>query len=228
MIAKKKNTVIWILMGFILCACLTMSANSSLYLFQNSDCEYPCWIGIMPKVTSIQEAIEIINAKNEQYHQRGIFFGNWVKENVDAINLSANEISVWINADQNQIINNFGFSIHDRLFHKTKIDNLVQYFGTPEKIGICVDNRSRVSISYIYPYLDVIALHLQKTSWNLDGEYKFENAKKLRIQQVFVGKGSWTLNRYDFEIPWSDIDHSIILDMSKRLQDSECEKLMGY
>jgi hypothetical protein len=152
-------------------------------LIQKTGCQFPCWQSIQPGVTTSDEAIQIllqmpfIDSKPSTSPRKiddARSYSSWTfQKNIREMGGGItyyNDIVAYIDFD---------------VINKTKIDELVAYYGNPELISVISGQADTqwLEVSWLYPKQGVLIMHFNP-HWRLKGT-NVDITHNLKVDRVY-------------------------------------------
>lgn len=227
---KKKfayiSLLILLLISISLSSCsLRIEKVNPLEVIDSGDCSAPCWRGIIPGVTTLDEAwviaqsmLEVINStENAPISIEKDGKGEYIIIYFD-------KISVTFSADSLGVVEEGDFYFHLlRELEKPTMGDLLSIYGEPESIEICHElMEMRRAIVYIY-YPQMYLLFDQTLPIEGD-DYSVSVNKNTHIDTILLLPRAHERPVYDFSFSWTGYG-DVVIEPAKRNEGSICTEL---
>jgi len=219
-----RSLVIIILLGIPSCS-INSGKNDPLQVIDSEDCLAPCWRGIIPGVTTLDEAWALAQQMMQERNPNEGVPTEIEKDTLDRyIIIYFEKIGLKFYVDSHGVIEEGEFSFHLlRRSEKPKLKDLLSVYGEPDSIEMCHDlMEMRRAIVYIY-YPQMYFLFDQTLP--IEGEsFDVFVEENTRIDYISLLPQSFERPVYDFSFPWSGYGDMSITP-TQRNSESICEKL---
>lgn len=222
---KLLRPLVFIIMLAISSCSINSDKNDPLHVIDSEGCSAPCWRGIKPGVTTLDEAWIIAQQMVQASNTNEVVPTEIKKNAADRyIIIYFGKTSLTFYADSQGVIEEGEFYFHLlRHSEKPKLDDLLSVYGEPDSIEICHDLMEiRRAIVYIY-YSQMYFLFEQSLPLYGDS-FDVPIEKNTRIEYITLLPQTYERPVYDFSFKWTGYG-GVSITPVQATPGSICEKL---
>ncbi len=204
---------------------LSSDKTKPINVIDSVNCIAPCWRGITPGVTTLDEAWALAQLL-EQASDKKNFTPSVIRKNDENqyVYLDYNVPGVMLYSDSNGIIEEIVFIFQTpHRWKKPRLGDIISAYGKPESVEICQEiMETNGAIVYIY-YPGIKLSFSHKLPINGDS-FRVPIQENTRIDRITFIPESLEIPVYDFSFSWTGYG-DVTVEPSKSNEKSICREL---